>query len=64
MVPDGPSAALPVNVRLPSEMLDAIDNLVRRGLYTSRQEFIRQAIRGAFFNLHRGGLSDFPELVS
>ena len=34
-----------INVRLPENMLKEIDDLVKSGLYTSRSEAIRDAIR-------------------
>ena len=34
-----------IHVRLSQELLDAIDRLVKMGLYPSRSEFIRVAIR-------------------
>jgi len=35
-----------ITIRLPKWMIQAIDELVEKGLYPNRSEFIREAIRG------------------
>jgi len=35
-----------ITIRLPRWMIQAIDDLVEKGLYPNRSEFIREAIRG------------------
>jgi len=40
-----PFAMEGISLKLPREMLDAIDNIVQIGLYPNRSEFIREAIR-------------------
>lgn len=37
-----------VSVKLPDQYIDAIDELVRRGRYTTRSEVIRTALREFF----------------
>jgi len=34
-----------ITLKLPEEMIEAIDELVKMGIYTNRSEFIRAAIR-------------------
>ncbi len=42
-----------VTVSLPQELLKAIDNLVEKGEYSSRSDFIKDAARCHLRNHHR-----------
>jgi Arc/MetJ-type ribon-helix-helix transcriptional regulator len=45
-----PSSTVVVAVRLPREWVEAIDELVRRGVVATRSEFIYEAVRRAVEN--------------
>ncbi len=45
-----------VTVSLPPELVKAIDNLVEKGEYSSRSDFIKDAVRGHLRSHHRGVL--------
>ena len=42
-----------VTIHIPEPYLEAIDELVKRGLYPNRAEAIRMAVRDYIFAMHR-----------
>jgi len=52
-----------IAIRLPEELIDKIDDLIIKGVFITRSEFVRYAILQAFKELCKKGILEIREIV-